>query len=163
MPDYETTANDYDSSVEKRKVLVASGLAMFDAHPFLGVGAGHYGRYYTKFANQVGSTWIDYHPPGSTEYPHGLYFELASETGLLGLSTFAATIVAALLSLRRSRAEAIARGNPEVAMMALMLLAAIGGYLVASVFLHETHLRYLALYFGFAIALSRLVRREVPA
>lgn len=160
MPDYETTANDYDSSVEKRKLLVASGLAMFDAHPFHGVGAGHYGRYYTTYANQVGSSWTDYHPPGTTEHPHGLYFELASETGLLGLATFAATIAAALLSLKKSRALAIARGNRELAMLALMLFAAIGGYLVASLFLHETHLRYLALYFGFVIAVARLVRRE---
>jgi O-antigen ligase len=156
MPDYETTSNDYDSSVEKRKVLVRAGLAMFDAHPFVGVGAGHYGRYYTRFANEVGATWIDYHPPGTVEYPHGLYFELASETGILGLAAFGATIVALLLSLERSRREALARGNRDLAIVALTLIAAVAGYLVASVFLHETHLRYLALYFGFSIAVARL-------
>lgn len=162
LPDYDTTFT-YDSSVEKRKLLVRAGLAMFDAHPLAGVGAGHYGRFYTSFANQIGSSWTDYHRPGTTEHPHGLYFELASETGLLGLLTFGAAIVAVLLSLERSRREAMARGNGELAIVALTLTAAIVSYLVASVFLHETHLRYLALYFGFAIAVARLARGEVHA
>ncbi len=163
LPDYETTANDYDSSVEKRKLLVAAGLAMFDAHPILGVGAGHYGSYYTHFANEIGSSWTDYHPPGTVEHPHGLYFELASETGILGLLTFGAAIVAVLVSLVRSRRAALARGNRELAIVAMTVSVAIAGYLVASVFLHETHLRYLALYFGFAIAVSDLARGEVHA
>ena len=163
MPDYEEQANDYDSSVEKRKLLVQAGLAMFSDHPFGGVGAGHYGRFYAKYANEIGATWADTHPPGTVEFPHGLYFELASETGVLGLLTFGATIAAVLLSLDRSRREALAYGNRDLAVIALVLTAAIVSYLVASVFLHETHLRYLALYFGFAIAVARLVRNEVPA
>jgi len=161
MPNYTIEAGDYDSSVEKRKLLVASGLAMFDAHPFAGVGAGHFGHAYTRYADAIGSSWVDYHPPGTEEYPHGLYFEIASETGLLGLLSFGAVIAAALLSLHRSRRMFRMQGNRDMAVLALTVSVAIASYLVASVFLHETHLRYLALYFGFAIALARIARGEV--
>ena len=161
MPGYTAEQVDYDSSVEKRKLLVAAGLSMFDDNPIAGVGAGHYGRMYYRYANEIGSPWVDYHPPGTRENPHGLYFEIASETGLLGLLAFAALIAAALLSLERSRRTFLAQGDRSLAVVAMTVSVAIASYLVASVFLHETHLRYLALYFGFAIALARMARGEV--
>jgi len=160
-PDYAETQVDYDSSVEKRKLLLASGLAMFDAHPLAGVGAGHYGRSYPRFANEIGSSWIDYHRPGTREHPHGFYFELASETGVLGLLSFGAVVAAALLSLARSRRIFIARSDRELVLVTTTVSVAIASYLVASVFLHETHLRYLALFLGFTIALARMARGEV--
>jgi O-antigen ligase len=163
MPGYAETQVDYDSSVEKRKLLVASAVAMFEAHPLAGVGAGHYGRSYPRFANEIGSAWIDYHPAGTREHPHGLYFELASETGVLGLLSFGAVIAAALLSLERSRRTFTARSDRELALVTTTVSIAIASYLVASVFLHETHLRYLAVYLGFAIALARMARGEVTA
>lgn len=157
MPSHDTTVT-YDSAVEKRKLLVRSGIAMFQAHPWTGVGAGHYGRHYTAYANEVGSSWTDYHVPGTIEHPHGLAFEIASETGLPGLVTFGAAVAAVLLSLRRSHRAFLAQDNARMAMITLTVGVSILGYLMASVVLHETHLRYLALYFGFALALGRLSR-----
>lgn len=157
MPDYDTTFV-YDSSVEKRKLLVRSGIAMFEENPIAGVGGGNYQSHYTRFANQIGSAWIDYHPPGSAEHPHGLYFEIAAETGLIGLIAFGAVVAAALLSLERSRRLLLARGHRDRAILAMSVSVAIASYLIASVFLHETHLRYPALLFGFAIAVARLSR-----
>jgi hypothetical protein len=46
-------------------------------------------------------------------------------------------------------------------MLAAALAVSIAGYLIASVFLHETHLRYIALFFGFAIAIARLARKQI--
>jgi putative inorganic carbon (HCO3(-)) transporter len=155
MPDYDTTFV-YDSSVEKRKLLVRSGIAMFEEHPIAGVGGGNYQVHFTRFANEIGSAWIDYHPPGSAEHPHGLYFEIAAETGVIGLIAFGAIVVAALLSLERSRRMLVARGRKDHAILAMTVSIAIVSYLIASVFLHETHLRYPALLFGFAIAVARL-------
>lgn len=160
LPGYTAEQVDYDSSVEKRKLLVAAGLAMFDQNPIGGVGAGHYGRVFPRYANEIGSPWIDYHPPGTKEHPHGLYFEIASETGILGLLTFAAVVVAALVSLERSRRAFRARRDRRMAIVSMAVSVAIFGYLVASIFLHETHLRYLALYLGFAIAVARMARSE---
>jgi O-antigen ligase len=155
MPDYDTTFT-YDSSVEKRKLLVRSGIAMFEANPFAGIGAGNYPRMYVRYANEIGSSWMDYHAAGTDEHPHGLYFEIAAETGLLGLTAFAAIVIVTLLSLERSRRLLLARGRADLSIIAMTVSIAIVSYLVASVFLHETHLRYPALYFGFAMAVARL-------
>ncbi|HUR82785.1 MAG TPA: O-antigen ligase family protein, partial [Thermoanaerobaculia bacterium] len=163
MPGYTTTFVDYDSSVEKRKLLLASGLAMFDAHPLTGIGAGNYPRLYLRYANDIGSPWVDYHPAGTQEHPHGLYFAIAAETGLLGLLSFGALAVTALVSLHRSRRAFVSRGDRELAVVTMTVSVAIASYLTASVFLHETHLRYVALYFGFAMALARLARGEEVA
>lgn len=159
MPDYDTTFN-YDSSVEKRKLLVRAGIAMFEANPFAGIGAGNYPRMYVRYANEIGSSWMDYHATGTDEHPHGLYFEIAAETGLLGLAAFAAIVIATLLSLERSRRLLLARGRADLSIVAMTVSIAIVSYLVASVFLHETHLRYPALYFGFAMAVARLSREQ---
>ena len=160
MPDYAMNTGDYDSSVEKRKLLVRSGLAMFDAHPMTGVGAGHYGREYARFANEIGSSWIDYHAAGTKEHPHGLYFEIAAETGILGLLPFAAAVLAILFSVNRARRTFTAYGSRDLSVLAMCVGVAIVSYLAASVFLHETHLRYPALYIGFAMALAQMAQRE---
>ena len=44
--------------------------------------------------------------------------------------------------------------------LAMCVGVAIVSYLAASVFLHETHLRYPALYIGFAMALAQMAQRE---
>lgn len=154
-PNYDTTFN-YDTSVEKRKLLGAAALAMFDSNPLSGVGAGNYGRHYPRHANEIGSSWIDYHPPGTAQHPHGLFFEIAAETGLLGLIAFCAVVAAALLTLERSRRVLLAEGKRDLAIVAMCVSVAIVSYLVASLFLHESHMRYPALLFGFAIAVRRL-------
>jgi O-antigen ligase len=148
----------YDSSLAQRELLTMSGVAMFEAHPILGVGAGHYLWYFPKFSNQVGSSWIDYVEPGLDRYPHSFYVEIACETGLLGLLTFFASVIAAFLTIYSARRHLLHDGDTDHAMLAAALAVAIAGYLIASVFLHETHLRYLALYFGFVIAIARLAR-----
>ena len=148
----------YDSSLAQRELLTMSGVAMFNAHPWLGVGAGHYAWYFPKYSNQVGSSWVDYVETGLYRYPHSLYVEIACETGLAGLITFFFAVLATFLTMYNARWRLLANGEREQAILTAALAVAIAGYLIASVFLHETHLRYLALYFGFAIAISRLSR-----
>lgn len=148
----------YDSSLAQRELLTMSGVAMFNAHPWLGVGAGHYAWYFPKFSNEVGSSWIDYVETGEDRYPHSLYVEIACETGIVGLSAFFIAVVAAFLTMYAARRRLLFDGKREQAILTAALAVAIAGYLLASLFLHETHLRYLALYFGFAIAISRLSR-----
>lgn len=152
----------YDSSLAQRELLTMSGVKMFETHPILGVGAGHYLWYFPKYANEVGSSWIDYVEPGLDRYPHSLYVEIACETGLLGLIAFFSAVIAAFLTIYSARRQLKENGDRHHAMLAAALAVAIAGYLVASVFLHETHLRYLGLYFGFAIATGRLARDRAP-
>ena len=151
-----------DSAVEKRKILVRAGMLMFDEHPLFGVGAGHYGRYYLPYANRVGSTATDFHDVGSREFAHGFYVELASETGIVGLIALCSAFLAALVATFRANRELLRRGERGRAMIAAGLGVAIAGYMLASLALHESYLRYMALYFGFVIAVARLAReREV--
>jgi O-antigen ligase len=151
----------YDSSLAQRELLTLTGLKMFSENPFFGVGAGHYAWYFPRVSNEVGFSWVDYVPPGSDRYPHGLYVEIASETGIVGLLTFFSAVVAAFLTLYYARRELLRAGDRPHAMLATTAAVAIASYLVASVFLHETHVRYIALFFGFAIAIRRLARENV--
>ncbi len=152
----------YDSSLAQRELLTMSGVKMFTTHPIFGVGAGHYLWYFPKYSNEVGSSWIDYVEPGLDRYPHSFYVEIACETGLVGLIAFFSAVLAAFLTIYSARLQLKREGHREYATLAAALAVAIAGYLVASVFLHETHLRYLALYFGFAIAIARLARHRAP-
>lgn len=156
----KNTGAMYDSSLAQREMLTLSGVRMFERHPLLGVGAGHYAWYFPQFSNEVGTSFIDYVEPGAARYPHSFYVEIACETGLLGLGSFFAAVLAAFLTLYTTQRTLARNGDREHALLATALAVSIAGYLIASVFLHETHLRYLALFFGFVIAMARLARRK---
>ncbi len=140
-----------DASVDKRKLLLAVGLRMFEDSPLLGVGAGNFGKHYARYANEIGSSAPQYDDPGDRQYPHSLYVELAAENGLAGLAVFAAAMVVAFLSLRGE--------NPLTSAIAISLT----GYLVSSLFLHSAYQRYLWLLLAFIPAVARLRHREAIA
>jgi O-antigen ligase len=157
LPEHNTGAM-YDSSLAQREMLTLSGVRMFEDHPFFGVGSGHYAWYFPQYSNIVGTSWVDYVEPGVDRYPHSFYVEIACETGLLGLAAFLATVLAAFLTLYSARRRLLFHGDTDHAILAIAMAVAIAGYMIASVFLHETHIRYIALYFGFVIAIARLAR-----
>jgi putative inorganic carbon (hco3(-)) transporter len=150
-----------DSSVAKRKLLYGVAIRMFDEHLIGGVGAGNFNQHYDTLANQVGMAERDWGEPGSPQFPHGLYFEIASETGLLGLLTFLGAAGAALLYLWGARRRLLKRGETGRAAIASGIGVALAGYLMASVFLHESHVRYFGLYVGLAVAVARLAQNPV--
>jgi O-antigen ligase len=147
-----------DSSVAKRKLLYGVAIRMFDEHLLGGVGAGNFNQHYDTLANQVGMAERDWGVPGSPQFPHGLYFEIASETGLLGLLTFLGAAGAAFLYLWGARRRLLDRGETGRAAIASGIGVALAGYLMASVFLHESHVRYFGLYVGLAVAVARLAQ-----
>lgn len=147
-----------DSSVAKRKLLYGVAIRMFDEHLIGGVGAGNFNQHYDTLANQVGMAERDWGEPGSPQFPHGLYFEIASETGLLGLLTFLGAAFAAFLYLWRARRRLLERGETGRAAIASGIGVALAGYLMASIFLHESHVRYFGLYVGLAVAVARLAQ-----
>jgi len=149
-----------DSSVEKRRILLGSGLGMFNDHLLTGVGAGNFNTYYAKYAARIGMSGIDYGIRGEHEFPHNLYLEIASETGLIGLASYGAIALSILLALWNTRRLLRRRGDTPHAVLASCVAAAIAGYLVASLFLHESHIRYFGLYVGFGIAVTRLAREQ---
>lgn len=147
-----------DASADKRRHLLEVGLAMLEAHPLLGVGVANFGNRYAQYASVVGSSSLDYSPAGVRQFPHNLYLEIATETGLLGLAAFVAVMSATLLSLHRSRRTLLARGETAHAGLVTAIEIAIAGYLIASLLLHSGWPRYLWLFVGLALAAIRLAR-----
>lgn len=158
LPGSENAASD--GSVDIRMLYLRAGLAMFDAHPIAGVGAGQFGPHYFQYANIVGSPVFDFIDPGVYPHPHGLWLEIASETGIIGLIVFGSAIVAALLAMWRARRDLLARGEPRHAVLAIAVGIGLCGYLAASIFLHDTYLRYVGLYLGFAAGVVKLQREH---
>ncbi len=151
-------ALELDSSVEQRKLLVRAGLGMFADHPIAGVGPANFETHFRRYGDRAGSAAYDYHPPGTRESPHGLWVEIAAESGLLGLIAFGGVLVAAFVVLWGARHDLLARGDASHAAIATGLAIALAGYLGASLFLHETHLRYVGLYLGLIVGVTRLTR-----
>lgn len=145
-----------DTSVAKRKLLMQVSLKMFDDHLIGGVGSGNFAALYDRYAPSVGMSHRDYTEPGTHEFPHGLYWELASENGLLGLLTFCGAAAAALLLALRARRIFLGRGETGRAAVASGIGIALCGYLIASVVLHESYVRYYGLYLGLATGVARL-------
>ena len=149
-----------DPSTEKRQQLLAVGWRIFADHPLTGVGAGNFGSHYPAYANVVGLTSLDFTPMGVRQYPHNLYLEMATETGVLGLLTFGAAMAIALAALFRSRRTLLARGEDAHAAMVTAIAFAIIGYLIASLFLHAGYPRYLWLFLGLAAAAIGLTHQS---
>ncbi len=146
-----------DSSMDKRKQLLAVAWRMFNDHPLAGVGVGNFGSHYGTYANQVGFAGPDYTPLGVRQYAHNLYLEAAVETGLLGLLALGAAMAVALAALYRARRTLLGRGETAHAAMVTAVAIAIIGYLLSSAFLHHSGVhRYLWLILGLGVAAVRL-------
>jgi O-antigen ligase len=76
-----------DWVVEQRFSLMLAGVAMFAAHPLTGVGPGGFASELDTFGAQITALW-DYLPT-----PHNAYIQMAAETGILGLLTYAVMLV----------------------------------------------------------------------
>lgn len=158
--DEEALTVSAESSIEQRKLLMRTAWEMFDAHPVLGVGAGNYSEHFDEYAAHVGSATSSYENFGDRRYPHNLFLEVAAETGVLGLLTFAATVGGALLvalaAARRFRRAGDARAGGLAASIALALVA----YMASSLFLHGHYVQYLWLLVALAAAAGRVARAE---
>jgi O-antigen ligase len=149
-----------DASSDKRKQLLAVGWRIFADNPVAGVGAGNFGSHYPAYANMVGLSSLDFTAMGVRQYPHNLYLEMGTETGLLGLLTFSGAMAVALVGLFRSRRALLARGEDAHAAMVTAIALAIIGYLISSLFLHSGYPRYLWMFLGLAVAAISLSSRQ---
>ena len=126
-----------DPSILGRFTLNVAALHMFAEHPLLGVGAANFDLLSVDYANPLGLRHI------SLPYrAHNLYFEIAAETGILGLTTFAALMGYILSQLWRCRREAIRSAQNDHAHVATGLLFGLLAYLITAVFLHMAYERY---------------------
>jgi len=73
---------------------------------------------------------------------HILYFEMAAETGILGIGLFLSIVFAMIIRLREVRKRGLARGDTEMANIAAALMLAIIAYMGTAVFLHMSYMRF---------------------
>jgi putative inorganic carbon (hco3(-)) transporter len=152
-----------ESSIEQRKLLMRTAWEMFEAHPWLGVGAGNYSKHFDEYAAHVGSATPSYENFAERRYPHNLYLEAAAETGLAGLVAFAAAVAGALASALWA-ARSFRRWGAECsAALAMSVALALVAYLASSLFLHGHYIQYLWLLVALAAAARRVARAESPA
>jgi putative inorganic carbon (hco3(-)) transporter len=143
-----------DPSFERRKLIATTAALMFDEHPLAGVGAGNFVAHFAEYTRKAGSPAELYYDHGQTDQAHSIYLETASETGLLGLTVFAAIVVSAYVDLRRSRRTLDQLGLRRASLIALGLSVALSGFLVTGIFLHGASQRYLFTILALAAALS---------
>jgi O-antigen ligase len=90
---------------------------------------------------------------------HTLYFELAAETGIIGIITFFAPVV--LIQTRLWRAWRRWRGRrPDLSGLAGGFFLALAGYFVTAIFLQLAYQRYYWLLLGLAGAALLVLEQE---
>jgi O-antigen ligase len=131
---------------------------MFFDHPILGVGLDNYPVLYQDYSRQLGMD-----PRREIRAPHNLYLEIASQTGLLGLLTFAYLLWVMFRGLRQARHTFDDLGQKDYAGIAAALMIGMIGYLWAAIFLHGAYPRYFWLLFGIALAIPQVAQFEKAA
>jgi len=129
-----------DSSFQVRLNADYSGTLMFLQHPLLGVGPGNYPDNYQHYSALAGLA-ID----PTMRDPHNLYIQIASETGLAGLASFAFLMWASFALMERGRRRLRRLRAENFADLIWALELALATYLVLSMFLHGAYFRHFLL------------------
>jgi len=141
---------DTDRTLWRRLSYHIIGWDLFIQHPLLGVGPGNFPYHFIEEVYR----WM----PGRYLIPrelHNTYLEVLTETGLLGFSCFAGMLLLALRGLARTLRTGT---DPLIRHYAEALQFAYVAFLAASVFMPHQYNKYLWIFAGLAIAVTRLGR-----
>lgn len=136
-----------ESAVRGRLSEWIVGWEMFSDHPVGGVGLANYPTHYLEYSSELG---LDNRREQRSA--HSLYLEIAAETGLLGLATFGALMIAVAQGLVYAHDELRRAGKEHEAGIIVALAIGLVGYLVASLFLHAAFPRYFWMLVAIAFA-----------
>jgi putative inorganic carbon (hco3(-)) transporter len=126
-----------DTSVVRRYVLNVATWHVFLDYPILGVGPGHFSSYYSiAYCNRVGLI-----EQLKTYRGHNLYLETLAETGILGLASFMAIILATMHGLWKVWKKLQYEGS-EFADAAIAFFLCLVAYLISAIFAHLSYQRY---------------------
>ncbi len=143
-----------DTSVVRRYVLNVAAWHVFLDHPILGVGPGHFAAYYSMpYGNRVGLIEQLKKYRG-----HNLYFETLAETGILGLASFLAIILAIMRGLWRAWRRLQHKGS-EFADAAMAFFLCLVAYLISAIFAHLSYQRYFWLLMALCSATIHILGR----
>ncbi|CAN5728047.1 hypothetical protein BH23GEM6_BH23GEM6_21430 [soil metagenome] len=175
----DTSTENADGAILGRATSMLAAAQVFMDHPLKGVGPGQFKPYYSEEYRQKNPDlkFRDVQGPRSS---HSLYFEIAAEGGVLGLTSFFAIFGFLIHGLNRERRR-WAQSRPELAGLATAFLFSLLAYLGTGLFLHLSFQRYLWILVGLAgaalhilctseddeglpaVANSRAVSRRIPA
>lgn len=140
-------------SFRGRRSELLAALAMWRAHPFLGVGAGAYPSAYEKYA-----AWVELDPRGERRDPHNLFLQIAAETGLLGLAAFGWLLFCVWRLLRQAQRRLRRLNAIRLANLAWGIEMGLETYLILSVFLHGAYFRHFFILLALGAAMAAAVQ-----
>jgi O-antigen ligase len=150
------TGQATDPAVSGRLGAWAVAVRLFYDNPVLGVGPGNFNVLYQTTANDLGIIF-----GGRDLSPHGLYTEIASEHGVVGLLVFMTVIASAGRGVLRAMAMLRARGDRKAEAMCAAFGVSLASYLAAMVFLHGSGARLLWMMLAVGLALPGIVRHRL--
>jgi len=154
----DTAESRPDGTTRGRLTEMLAAFMCFVDYPILGVGPGQYTPFYSN--EYQSDPDIAFRVLGRQRRAHILYFELAAETGLLGIGTFLAMPLLITFRLWKLRRRA-AGVRPDIANLATSLWFALIAYLGTAVFLHFSYQRYYWFLLALAGAAVQIFTREL--
>ncbi len=152
-----TQTSQTEGVIRSRVTEMLAAWSVFVDYPLLGVGPGQYSPVYS--ATYMNNPDIAFNRVDRQRRAHTLYFELAAETGAVGLACFLGIV--GLIQSRLWRAWRRWRQQREdLAGLAAGFFLSISGYLVSAIFLHLAYQRYYWLLLGMASAALQVLYEE---
>ena len=152
---FSHTTEAPDDAVLGRVAQNLAALKVFLGHPILGVGPGHFSKFYST---QLVNTLSLIHQSEDFR-AHSLYLEIAAETGVIGFSIFMAIVLGLMHQLWQLRLRWRQR-YPDLANLATGFWLSIVGYLATGFFLHLSYSRYFWLLMALSGAAIRCIGLE---
>jgi O-antigen ligase len=139
-----------------------TGLAMFQANPFLGVGFANYTDNYFAYAEDLGVE-TDIQDVEVRREPHSLYIEIMAETGALGMLTFMGflgLLFSGMYQVRKRYLKSNLKSDVAWAPRITAIMFSLLSFLVAGFFLHGIGFRYIWVLAGMALAIIHIANNE---
>jgi hypothetical protein len=149
----ESPARQPDAVTRGRLTEMLAAFMTFLDNPVFGVGPGQYAPFYS--VEYMQDPEIALRGITKTRRAHILYFELAAETGLIGLGVFMTMAFLVLRRLLQQRRYWTAT-RPDFANIATALFLGVVAYLGTAIFLQLAYQRYYWLLLGLAGAALRI-------
>lgn len=151
--------SEADGALRGRATEMLAALRAFIDHPILGVGPGQYTPFYSTEYQQIAD--IKFRELQESRRAHTLYFEMAAEVGLVGLTIFLVIPLVLLRALWRAR-RVWAAQRPDLADLATALCLSLLAFLLTACFLSHAFERYYWFLIALAAAALETMRVRPP-